>query len=134
MAWKVDFRNNCNTFSCSIFYYFTNLFLGIPHSFAVRSAVVFLAAADVAYNSLFSDRTYFCKLRVFLYLDSPALVLGKVPVECIDLVQLQNIKISLYLFCSEEMSSLVEMSSSVAETWFIIYDAAWHVPVCICGL
>ena len=131
MAGKIDFRYYGDALCCCISNYLADLVLRVPHAFAVRCMVVVLAGVDMTDDGLLSDRADFCQFRVLLDLDSPALVVGEMPVECIELMYLHDVDISLYCVHAEEMSCLIEVETAVSEAWGIVYRRAWHGPVCL---
>ena len=104
VSWKVDFRNDGDSLCCSVFYDFANLVLGIPHAFSVWSVVILFAFEDVPDDGLLSDGAHLGQFRIFLDLHSPTLVVGKVPVESVELVYFHDVEVSLDGIHSEEVS------------------------------
>ena len=127
MTWKVDFRNHIDTLGSRIVNDFTNLLLSIPHSLAVWDSVCRIKI--LLYTSAGTERTDRSEFRIFLDLNSPALVIGKMPVEGIEFMHLHDVEISLHLFHTEEVTRLIKVKTSIAKTWSIIDRCAWHNPL-----
>ena len=95
---------------------------GIAHNLlclllCVKSAVglSIIFPAVTSYHSLFAHRTYSGKSRIFLYFYSPPLVVGKMPVESVQVVQSQHIDKRLHLIDAEEVAAHIEMCSTITE-------------------
>ena len=58
----------------------------------------------MTYDGLVADRSDLGKLRIFLDLDSPTLIVCKMPVESIELMDFHYIKISLDCVHIKEMT------------------------------
>ncbi len=99
MSRKVNLRNDGDTLRCRIGNDLLELSLGVVS--AIRDAIVVRALAD---EGTLSPATHLGKERIFLNLDSPTLVVGKVPVKGIELVKLHHIKIFADLISREEMA------------------------------
>ena len=69
------------------------------------------------------------KPRIPLYLDPPALIIGKMPVKDIHLVQLHHIDIPFHFGDAEEMAADIKMHSPVAEPRIIRNPAARHFRI-----
>ena len=92
---------------------FTDFILRIEPGGSVRIGI----AADAA------DRTEF---RIGLDLDSPALIVRKMPVEFVQLVARHEVKDFLYLLLAVEVSGLVQHESSPRVPRGVLDDAAVH--------
>ena len=86
--------------------------------------VVLLAFSYVADHGFLSDRTNLCEFRIFLYFNSPSLVIGEVPVESVELVYFHDVEVSLDCIHSEEVSRLVKVHTTISESWCVINLAA----------
>ena len=128
MAWKVDFRNHLDSLCRRICNDLADLVLCVPHSFSIWCAVICLALGKMADEGLFPYRSELGEFRIFLYLDSPALVVCEVPVERVELVNLHHVEVLLHHVHVEEMSRNIQMHSSVAEAWGIVYLCALECP------
>ena len=104
MARKVNLRNYSNALCSCIFQDLLYLVLSEIAAFSVACMVIFIALEDVADDGLVSDGSHFCKAWVFLDLKSPALVVGEVPVEGIELVDFHDVEIFLDLVHVEEVT------------------------------
>ena len=104
VAGKVDFRNHCDALCGSIFENFLYLLLSEVAAFAVRCVVKLVALEDVADDGLVSDGSHLCKTRIFLDFKSPALVVGEMPVEGVELVDLHDVEVSLHFVKVEEVA------------------------------
>ena len=83
---------------------------------AVGRAVVFarvgVEVSDVGFGALRTDAR---QLGIFLDLDAPALILGQMPVEGIDLMGADDVDIGLHLVGGEEVAAAVEVGAAVGE-------------------
>ena len=59
--------------------------------------------------------------RIFLYLDSPSLVVGEMPMEAVDIVQGEHVDKLAYGIGSYEMARHVEVGSAIGEAWSVSY-------------
>ena len=100
MSRKVDFRDDGNAFGCCIGYYIADLVLSVITAvwLSVKLFPVLQDNCSLAYG------TFLCKLRIFLDLDSPALIVCKMPVEGVQLVYLHDVEISLDNVNTEEVA------------------------------
>ena len=126
MTRKVNLRNHINTLCSSISYNLANLILSVPHALTIRHSV--MRREILLDTSSFTNRANLCKTWVLLDLNSPTLVLSKMPVELIEFIYLHDIKITLNLFNTEEMTSLIKMKTTISETWSIRNSNALHSP------
>ena len=129
MSGKVDFRNYGNAEISSISHYILDFFLCIES--AIAGVVEFIPI--LADHGAVSPRAHFGKLRIFLDLDSPSLVLGKMPVEAVQFISSHDIEISLHLIDIEEMTCHVEMHSAVCESWLVLDGSAREHPILSCS-
>lgn len=83
----IDFRNHCNiSFSC-ISHNLSRLILRIIPT--DRDTIHFFRFPIL--DGTFSFRAYFCKFRIFFYLNTPTLIFSKMPVKIIDIMQGKHI-------------------------------------------
>ena len=90
--------------------------------------VVALAVEKVADDGLVADRSELCESRIFLYLDSPALVVCEMPVEGVEFVDFHHVDVFLHHVHVEEMSRNVHVHASVSEAWFVLDFNALESP------
>ena len=124
----INLRYDSNTQRGGISYNFPYLFLCIVS--AMRDAVILHVIPSLAYGGLFSHRTDLYKLRIFLYLDSPSLIIGKMPVECVHLVDSHHVKVLLHLIHAIEMPCHVKVHSPVGKSRRVFYPDTRKFPVC----
>ena len=115
MSGYINFGNYLNKTLLCIFYNLFYIFTGIETTIAYSIRLYISPCADLAV----APSANLGQLRVFLYLDAPALVLGQVPMEAVHLVSSHNIKNLLYLLLAVEVTALVEHKSTPAETRLI---------------
>src|SRR5205814_3356146 len=84
------------------------------------AVVAFRAAAGVADDRLLAPRAHLGELGVLLDLEPPALVLGEVPVECVELERGEEIDVPLDEFYREEVAPDIEMQSPIAKARRIV--------------
>ena len=113
MARHLDFRNHGYLPLCGILDDFASLRLGVMTF--IRNSVIAYHRIERSYEGLLALRTHFYELRVLLNLDSPALVLGKMPVESVDFMNGQYVQIVLNVFYTEEMTTHVEVNAAIGE-------------------
>ena len=70
---------------------------------------------SVTHQCLFSHRTDFVQTRIFLNLDSPALVVSQMPMESIHIMKRHHVQISFHLIHSEKMTADIEMRTPIME-------------------
>ena len=104
MARQVNFRNHGDSLRSRILQDFLYLLLREPISLSIRSLVISLSVVGMADDGLVADRAYFGKARVFLDLKSPSLVVGEVPVQCVEFMYLHDVKVLLYFINTEEVT------------------------------
>ncbi len=85
MSGHFDFGNNLDIPLRRVFYDFAHLVL--REYAAVRRTVVCIVLLVFADDGFTAHGTDSGELGIFLYLDSPALVVGKVPMETVDFVE-----------------------------------------------
>ena len=120
MSGQVYFGNHGDVTLLRVFHNLFGLFLRIEA--AVRGVVVFPASC-FADDGAVAHGADFRQLRIFLYFDSPALVVRQVPVEGIHVVQRQQVDILFYEFEREEVPAYVEMHAAVCKAGFV-FDVA----------
>ena len=108
---QVDLGHNRDVAVGSILHDVANLLLCVEAS--VRLAVIL--ARVVADDGLCALRTNLGEQRILLYLDAPALVVGEVPVEAVDVVQGEYVDELAYLVGAYEVARHVEVGSAVRE-------------------
>ena len=119
MSWEVDFRNDGDMTVSGIFYQVFELFLG------VKSAVTYgVERHGLADKRTRAPSTDFSEIRVFFYLDSPALVVGKVEVEAVEVMQRHRVDVNLHRVDGEEVTAHVEMHPAVSKTGPIVDNAS----------
>ena len=128
MSWKVNLRNNGNSLGCSIFHHLGDLLLSVPEAFSIRLAIELSAPIDMSHESLLTDGSDLCELRIFLDFHAPSLVVCEMPMKRIHFMDLHQIKNLLHLVDTVEMTSLIKMLSSIFETRSILDLAAWKFP------
>lgn len=98
---------------------------------AVGLAVLTLVAA---YGRRLADAAHLGQAGIFLNLDTPALVLGKVPVETVDLVHGEYVDHVLHLVDAEYVASHVEHEAAVGEVGLVVDLACGDGHTCGVGL
>ena len=103
--------------------------LGISHHLLqlflcieIRTIVAcnYLALAILVDDDVFvTDRADFGQLWVFLDFDTPALIVGEMPVKTVHFVVRHYVEHALYLVYGEEMARNIEHVASVAESRFV---------------
>ena len=111
MAGEIDFRHYRNTAGGRVFYDVPDLVLGVEP--AVAYAVVAFPVA--AHHSAVTPGTDLGETGILVYLYSPALVFGEVPVEAVELIDGHHVQHLLHLLDAEEMPAAVEHQAAVAE-------------------
>ena len=81
-------------------------------------------------DSLLAVGTYFGQLGIFLDFDAPALVLGQVPVEVVDVVQGQHVDDFLQIADGEVVAAYVHHKATVAEAWIVLHRAGGQGGQC----
>ena len=129
MSRQVYFRNYRDVTFLRILHDFFSFFLCIETT--IRRIVVLLCvSSDYRTTAL---RTYFRKFRIFLDLNTPALVFSQVPVESIHIVQCQQVYIFLYKLFWEEVTPYVEVHTAVTETRFVLNFTCRYQDGCSFG-
>ncbi len=113
------FRDDRYATLCGIFDYLLGFFLRVITS--VRDAVIAYVGVERSYEGFLAYGTGFREFGIFLYLQSPALVVRKVPVEGVYLVKCKNVDIILDLLNIEEMPAYIQMRSSIRECRIVFY-------------
>ena len=62
------------------------------------------------------------EFRVFLYLNTPALVVGEMDMKPVDVMQRQHVKVFFNLVNCEEMTAHVEMHATICEARKVVDD------------
>ena len=117
---------------------FVGIGYDVPHLvLCVEAAITDIIGrtAIVSYHSSASVCSYFGEARIFLYLGTPALVLGKVPVEAVELEGSHHVEHFLYLVGAEEMPSAIQVHASIGKARLVLYLAARELPFEVfCGV
>ena len=66
-----------------------------------------------------APRTYFCEFRVFFDLNTPAVIIGQVPVKNVHLVHGQQVDVSFDELFREKMAGDIQMHAAVGEPGMI---------------
>ena len=130
---KVDLRNHLYASCRSIIQDLLHLLMRVPHPLTVRSTIIAFLVGPASYYGLPSDSTFLSQFGIFLYLDSPALVIGKMPMEGIEFMKGHQVKISLHLLHIEEMAGHIQMQSPVGKPRLVLYFDTWKRPVSLRG-
>ena len=113
MAGHIYFRDHLYMSCRRIFHNFTDIVLSVE---LCRRISVTIAA----------DGTCLAQLRIGLYLDAPALTVGKMPVKAVEFVSCHHVKKLLDLLLAEEMSCLVKHESAPLESRLVLDGHAVH--------
>ncbi len=125
MAGKVDFRDDGDAAFGSVLNYVAELLLGVEA--AVADAVVGLPVFPD--NRTVSPSAYLSEAGISLYLYPPALIVGEVPVESVELVGHHNVDVLLGLLYGPEVARAVKVHSAVAEAGLVKDFGAGEYPV-----
>lgn len=94
--------------------------------FAVVNALfVLVVASDERFRTPGPDLG---EQRIFFDLDPPALIVGQMPVEFVDLVQREDVDVGLHVLDREEMAADVEHRPAVGERGLVADDAGGISP------
>ena len=124
MARQVDFGNHRNTPVGGIFHHVADLVLRIET--AVGRTVI--GSPLLADHSGLADAAHGGQLRIALDLDAPALIVGQVPVQRIELVYGHHVDIPLHFVHREEVARHVEVHAPVCEPRRVGDLHAGHLP------
>ena len=111
MARQVDFGNDGDKPLAGILHDFARLLLRVE---ALMGLAVILARV-VSYDRLGAVCAHGGEFRVFLDFDAPALVVGQVPVEAVDVVQREHVDEALHGVEGHEMARHVEVRTAIGE-------------------
>ena len=130
MAGEVHLRDDGDAELGRIFDHVAHLFLGVETAMAlaVEAELLRLEAALVADDGLRAPCSDFGEERVGLDLGAPALVLGEVPVEAVELEGSHHVEDLLDLVHREEVAAAVQMHSAICEARFVLDLAARQLP------
>src|ERR1044071_962376 len=118
MTGHFNFRDHCYKAVSSVLHYFFHFFL------CVITAIVdtVIACTGVAANdSAIAVTTYSCKTGVFFYLDTPSLVICKMPVENIKLMISEIVNVFFYKGHRRKMATYIEVHTAVLKPG-AVYD------------
>ena len=124
MARQVDFGNHRNTPVGGIFHHVADLVLRIET--AVGRTVI--GSPLLADHGGLADAAHGGQLRIALDLDAPALIVGQVPVQRIELVYGHHVDIPLHFVHREEVARHVEVHAAVCEPRRVGDLHAGHLP------
>ena len=128
VARHLNLRKHCNITCRCILNNLPNLLLCIET--AVRGTVI-NARKKGSNNGLLPYRTFLSKLRIFLYLNPPALILSKMPVESIELVHCHKINIPLDESSIKEVAAHIKMHTPVRKSRLVLNRHALYIPAAI---
>ena len=112
MSWHLYLRDDGDIPLRGIFHKITDLFLCVIPSVGLS---VVDSRSQRAYDGLFPPLSFLCQQRVFLYLQTPTLILGKVPMEPVHLVQRHQVDVPFQEVDVEVMQAAVQMHSTITE-------------------
>ena len=119
----------------SVFHNVLNLLLGVVAAvgalLAFAGRVGLTPGLVVAVNS---PGTHIVELGIFGYLDTPPMVVGKVPVKLVHLVGSHQIEVLLYLADAKEMTRHVEKTAAPMETGIVLDMAEGKLDPAIANL
>ena len=98
-----------------------NFVLGIES--AIRDAVIL--AAVVSDDCLFALRANFGQAWIFLDFETPALIVGQMPVHTVHIVESHHVDECLYFIDGEEVTAHIEVSTTIVETRCIADLDGW---------
>ena len=124
MARQVDFGNHRDTPVGGIFHHVADLVLRIET--AVGRTVI--GSPLLADHGGLADAAHGGQLRIALDLDAPALIVGQVPVQRIELVYGHHVDIPLHFVHREEVARHVEVHAPVCEPRRVGDLHAGHLP------
>ncbi len=116
MPRKVYLRNNCDAKTRSIVHNFTYLVLSIEASMTHMVKLIPLLADHGTVSPCANLR----QTRIFLDLDSPTLIIGKMPVKPVHLMDCHNVEIFLNLFNRKEMPCNIKVHTPVCKARLVI--------------
>ena len=123
MSRQIDLGDHGNIAFGSIIHDFPGLLLRVKT--AIRLTVIFTAIMPD--HRFRATGTYCCQLRIFLYLDTPSLVVGNMPMQSVHVMQNHHIDKLLHLVHREKMAAHIEMYPPVTETRLGFYpDSCQH--------
>ena len=122
MSRQVDFGNDGDETLAGVLHDFARLLLRVE---ALMGLAVILARV-VSYDRLGAVCAHGGEFRVFLDFDAPALVVGQVPVEAVDVVQREHVDEALHGVEGHEMARHVEVRTAIGEARRICHLAGRH--------
>lgn len=122
MAGHIDLGYDFNVAHLGIGDYFLNVLLGIktPYRFGFLGRGRLPLPPSYA-GPIGPPGPFFGQVRVFLYFDSPALVVGQMPVECIHLIRRKHIDLLFDKFLRPKMSGNVKHNTAPSESGIVLY-------------
>ena len=116
MSGKVNLRNYRYMAICSVLYNLAALFLSVEERTVVLAVIL---AAVAPYDGLIALCCNGCELWVLLYFDTPALVVGYVPVEAVEVMQRKHVDEAFDRVHGEEVARYVKVCAAVRESWIV---------------
>ena len=123
----LDFGNHLDMPLCGVADDLADLLLRVELAvgFAVVNALfVLVVASDERFRTPGPDLG---EQRIFFDLDPPALIVGQMPVEFVDLVQREDVDVGLHVLDREEMAADVEHRPAVGERGLVADDAGGNL-------
>ena len=112
----------------SITYNFAHFLLGVKPTVAL-AVIALRFVVVVADERLSAPGGYFCKLGILLNLNTPTLVIGKVPVKVILLVHRQHIDVLLNGGYIKKMPRHIQVHAAPRKAGRILYADLGHPPM-----
>ena len=119
MSGHFDFRNDCYLACCGISNNVTNLLLCIKSP--MGNTVILLTMIVMSDDAFLSLRADAGEFGITANFDSPALIVGQMPVEIINFMHADKIDKRFYLFNGEKVTATIQMCTSISETGPIFY-------------
>ena len=113
---QVDLRDDNDPQRLGVGDHLADLVLGVIS--AIADTIV--GGEVLSDHGTVAEGSYLGELGVFLNLNPPALVLGEVPVQAVELVYRHDIEVLLDLFDGEEMPGAVKVHAPVSEPGFVL--------------
>ena len=131
MAGQVDLRHNFDmAFGC-VSYDFLQVFLRVPHAAAILSIVVESCTVARIAERTATDGADFCQFGVFGDFDTPALVVGQVPVETVYLIECHDVKDAFHFFLVKIVASNIQHIAAVTQCGLVGDVYIRHGPACV---
>ena len=118
VSWHVNLGDDGDVSLACVLHYFASLILSVES--AVFSLVVHHRVES--HDGARTLRSYARKTRILLYLDSPSLVVGEMPVKDVHVVHSHEVEIFLDEVHGEEVARAVEHHAAITEAWLVCYS------------